>query len=80
MNLNKLTPLLRTERLQETIDWYADILGFTCTDHVPDVGFAGMQLHNADIMLALPNAHTEFNEPQFTGSFYINTNNADAWW
>ena len=80
MNLNKLTPLMRTKNLQGTIDWYVNQLGFTCTDHVPKYGFARVQLHNADIMLATPNDHYPFDQPNFTGSFYINTNNVDAWW
>jgi len=80
LNLNKLTPLLQTKNLQKTIDWYVEILGFTCTDNVPEYGFARVQLHNADLMLATPNAHMEFKEPHFTGSFYINTNNVDTWW
>jgi len=80
MNLNSLTPLLRTHRLQETVDWYVNTLGFTCTDFVPEYGFARVKLNGADIMLAAPNEHMPFSEPQFTGSFYINTNDADAWW
>lgn len=80
MNLNKLTPLLRTKQLKETVDWYVNTLGFTCTDFVHEYGFARVQLHGADIMLAEPNAHYPFDEPNFTGSFYINTNDANAWW
>ncbi|MBX9782670.1 MAG: hypothetical protein K2X48_05165 [Chitinophagaceae bacterium] len=84
MNLNKLTPLLRTTQLKETVDWYVNELGFTCTDFVPAWGFVpiaiGMQLHNADIMLATPIKHIIFDTPSFTGSLYINTNNTDACW
>lgn len=40
MNLNKLTPLLYTTQLKETIDWYVNVLGFTCTDFVAKYGFA----------------------------------------
>jgi uncharacterized glyoxalase superfamily protein PhnB len=80
MKLNKLTPLLYTTRLQETVDWYVNELGFACSDFVPDYGFALVQLHGVDIMLSLPNEHIPFKEPHFTGSFYINTNHVDAWW
>ena len=80
MNLNKVTPLMYTSQLKETVDWYVNVLGFTCSDFVPDWGFARVQLHGADFMFALPNAHIPFEQPHFTGSFYINTNNADAWW
>ncbi|MEJ8841579.1 VOC family protein [Lacibacter sp. H375] len=80
MNLNKLSPLLYTSQLKDTVDWYVHVLGFTCTDFVPVHGFARVQLHAVDIMLALPNAHIPFEQPQFTGSFYINTNSVDYWW
>lgn len=80
MNLNKITPLMYTEQLKETVDWYVNVLGFRCTDFVNDYGFARVQLHGVDIMLAIPNAHIPFKQPHFTGSFYINTDNADAWW
>ena len=43
-------------------------------------GFARVQLHGADFMFALPNAHIPFHHPNFTGSFYINTNNAHVCW
>jgi uncharacterized glyoxalase superfamily protein PhnB len=80
MKLNRLTPLLRTEKLQETVDWYVTVLGFTNTDFVPEYGYARVQFDNADIMLATPNEHMPFKESNFTGSLYINTDNADAWW
>ncbi len=80
MKLNTLTPLLRTKKLQETVDWYVNVLGFVNTDFVPDHGFARVKLEGADIMFAIPNEHMPFEEPNLTGSLYINTNDADAWW
>ena len=29
MNLNKVTPLMYTNQLKETVDWYVNVLGFT---------------------------------------------------
>ena len=69
MNLNSLVPLLRTHRLHETVDWYVNVLGFTCTDFVASHGFARVQLNGADIMLASANDHQPFDKPGFTGSF-----------
>ena len=83
MNLNKATPLMYTRQLKETVDWYVEVLGFSCTDFVPAWSFARVQLNGADVMIVLPNEHIPFDKPHFTGSFYINTNNAnnaDAWW
>src|SRR5690242_14467587 len=78
--LNKLTPILRTHKLRETVDWYVNVLGFINTDFVPDHGYARVQLDGIDIMLATPNEHMPFDEPNFTGSFYISTDNVDACW
>lgn len=80
MKLNSLTPLLRTRRLQETIDWYVGVLGFTCTANVPEWGFGRVQLDEADIMLATPNEHESFDQPALTGSLYLNTTDAAGWW
>ena len=80
MKLEKLTPLLRTAQLKETVQWYEAVLGFTCTDYMPEYGYARVQLDSAAIMLAGPNTHIQFNQPQFTGSFYINTNDVNRWW
>lgn len=80
MKINSLTPLLRTHKLKETADWYVTVLGFACTDFVPEWGYARVQLEGADIMLATPNEHEPFDKATFTGSFYINTDNAEGWW
>ena len=69
-----------TTQLKEKVDWYVNVLGITCSDFVSEYGFARVQLHGADFMFALPNAHIPFEQPHFTGSFYINTNNVVAWW
>ena len=38
MNLNKVTPLMYTNQVKETVDWYVHVLGFTCSDFVADWG------------------------------------------
>jgi uncharacterized glyoxalase superfamily protein PhnB len=80
MKLNALTPMLYTTDLRASVDFYTQILGFDCSDHVPDWGFARVRLQGADIMLVLPNRHMPFEKPMLTGSLYINTDDADGWW
>lgn len=89
MKLNKLSPILWTKNLQESIDFYVNILGFTCWRQVDR--FASLFKDNVAIMLVIPiddpddckdPADTEefFPKPHFTGSIYIEMENIDEFW
>ncbi len=80
MKLTYLRPILWTEQLHETIDFYTNILGFTCGEFNDDWGWASLHRDDVNIMLAKPNEHTAFEKPLFTGTFYFSTNNADEMW
>ena len=80
MKLNKLTPIIYTTDLQETVDFYVNTLGFTCLANEPNWGWARVQLDNADLMISKPNDHIPFDKPTFTGSFYFDTDNVDNIW
>ena len=72
--------MLWTNELKETITFYVNILGFTCGEFNEDWGWASLYKDDAELMLARPNEHTPFDKPAFTGSFYINVDNADELW
>ncbi|MGC4021651.1 MAG: VOC family protein [Cyclobacteriaceae bacterium] len=80
MKLTALRPILWTEKLKESIDFYTNILGFTCGEQNDDWGWASLFRDDVEIMLAKPNAHMPFEAPTFTGSFYINTDSVDELW
>lgn len=80
MALKRLTPLLWTEKLEETIDFYSTTLGFACRNRNEAWGWAALQNGDVDIMLAKPNEHTIFDKPTFTGSFYFYTDQVEALW
>jgi uncharacterized glyoxalase superfamily protein PhnB len=80
MKLKRLTPMLCTQNLPESIDFYTGILGFTCTGRNDELGWAALQKDAVEIMLALPNAHSTFKNPAFTGSLYMRTDDVDALW
>lgn len=80
MKLSAIRPILYTAQLRETIDFYTGILGFTCDEYDEDWGWASLHRDSAELMLSKPNAHTKFEHPAFTGSFYINTDNVDLLW
>ena len=80
MKLTFLRPMIRTREMKETIDFYTNLLGFTCEEYNQEWGWASLHKDDVVIMVALPNEHTPFDKPTYTGSFYINTDNIDYWW
>lgn len=80
MRLNALRPIIWTDKLDETIDFYTTVLGFNLGEINADWGWASLFKDEVGIMLAKPNAHTDFEKPIFTGSFYFNTDNVDELW
>lgn len=80
MRLKALTPLLRTWDLRRSVDFYVGTLGFACTAHDSEVGWATLERDGLEIMLASPNAHDEARVPAFTGSLYFLVDDVDTLW
>lgn len=80
MKITELRPMLWTEDIAGTIDFYTKTLGFTCDEYNADWGWASLSINNVGIMLARPNAHTPYEKIGFTGSFYFNTEDVDTLW
>ncbi len=80
MKLTQLIPMLWVPDVKEAIQFYVDILGFVCSNYVPQVGWGIVRRDGVAIMIALPNAHTPFAGSQFTGAFYFNTDDVDGLW
>ena len=72
--------MMWTKELKESIDFYTNILGFICGESNEEWGWAALHRDDIEIMFAIPNEHTPFEKPMFTGSFYINTNDVNYWW
>ncbi len=79
MKFNKLTPMLWTKNLEETIAFYTNILGFTCSEFNEDWQWASLYKDETEIMLAYPNAHFK-DEIGFSGSFYFQVNEVEKLW
>lgn len=80
MKFETLRPMLWTDNIKESIAFYTGILGFTVKGKNDDWGWASLCKDNVWLMLAKPNAHAGFEKPEFTGSLYITTDNADDAW
>ena len=78
MKLNHLAPMLTVMSMDETIEFYRDLLGFACVNRIN--GWATLLNYDVEIMIALPNAHVPFEKPQFTGSLYMKLDDVDALW
>ena len=80
MKIIGLRPMLWTDRLQESVDFYVGTLGFVCDEMNFDWGWASLSKDNVSLMLSRPNEHMPYEKIGFTGSFYFNTDDVDALW
>ena len=80
MRLQALTPMLRTNDLKGSVEFYTNILGFTCDGSSDEWGWSSVKRDDVCIMFALPTAQEPFEGPVFTGSLYIKASDVDALW
>ncbi|MEO1052756.1 MAG: VOC family protein [Bacteroidota bacterium] len=80
MRPKKLTPMLWTENIDETLRFYSKYLGFHCTDRNDDWGWALLNNGEIELMVTLPNTHKAYDQLQFTGSFYFYIEDVEQLW
>ncbi|MDN5200741.1 VOC family protein [Fulvivirgaceae bacterium BMA10] len=80
MKLTALTPMFLTNELEETIDFYVNIIGFKCEAFEKEWGWAMLSMDNVNIMIAKPLKNEVFEAPKFTGSIYLFPDNVDEAW
>ena len=80
MTLLRLSPILSTEDLESSLQFYVELLGFRC-ETVDDVrGWASVWRDQINVMFALPYAHLPWSGPRFTGSLYLYCDNIEQQW
>lgn len=80
MKITELGPMMWTEDLKGTIEFYTNSLGFTAGEVSEDWGWATLWIDDVAIMLTRPNEHIPYDKIGFTGSFYFTTDDVDALW
>ncbi|MBP7416626.1 MAG: VOC family protein [Pyrinomonadaceae bacterium] len=80
MKITDLRPMMTTEDLPGTIDFYTNILGFSCGEFNEDWGWATLWIDDTAIMIARPNEHVAYDKIGFTGTFYFTTDDVDSMW
>ena len=89
MKLHKLSPILWTKNIQETVSFYETVLGFKGRSNFPD--FVSLTKENVEIMFIVPRDEPDdckdpdtkkefFPKPVLTGSFFIVTEEVDKFW
>jgi uncharacterized glyoxalase superfamily protein PhnB len=80
MKLESLTPVLYTNAIEATIQFYVKYFSFVCNNYNETIGWASLSNGDVELMLSKPNAHIPFSRSNFTGSFYFRTKDIDTLW
>lgn len=75
-----LSPMLDTEDLPATVDFYTRVLDFNCVSIDRELGWASLWRDQVNIMISLPNAHLSWGGCSFTGSLYLYSDDVDSEW
>ncbi len=78
MQIQSLTPMLRTWDIRTTVDFYTTVLGFVCDSQTSD--WASLRRDRVSLMVSAPNYHEKDTAPAFTGSLYFRIDNVDEFW
>ncbi len=80
MRFRELTPMIYVPDLRKAVDFYTGMLGFTCFEYSDEWQWAAIGRDSVGLMLAMPNEHTPYTGPSFSGSFYIKVDDVDTLW
>lgn len=75
-----LRPVLWVDDVRATIDWYVNTLGFSEAAYKEDLQWGEVEKDGTAIMFSKPTAHLSYTGPQFSGSFYMATDDVEAMW
>jgi uncharacterized glyoxalase superfamily protein PhnB len=75
-----VTPMLETDDLRATIDFYTRILGFVCDRYEEGWGWVHLTKDAASIMFSVPNEHRKMAAGVMSGSLYFNPDDVEGLW
>ncbi len=81
MKLTNLTPMLWTNDIKGSIEFYKSMLGFETDEYNEEWGWCHLHKDGVNLMFCKPNEHTPYGgKLSFTGSLYIYTEETDELW
>lgn len=75
-----LSPMLETNDILATMEFYTKTLGFTCDTFSEEWGWAHFSKDEVTIMFSKPNEKRNIPEPIMSGSLYIEVDDVDSVW
>ncbi|MEO0900141.1 MAG: VOC family protein [Bacteroidota bacterium] len=79
MSFSHLIPMLEVSDLKESIAFYEEKLGFSCTNKMGD-NWAMLSSGKVDLMLSARFSVEKYPQTVLTGSIYLYTNEVDQLW
>lgn len=80
MPLKSLTPIIYTKDLEATISFYCETLGFELREKNLERVRASIARGGAELIAVGPSILGHLEDPHFTGSFFIETDNLNGLW
>ena len=83
MKVKQLIPMLESDDLEATINFYTQTLGFRAFDIMKEEGkpyWCNLQRDDAEIMFTSRNSHSQVPKATFTGVLYFYLDNVDELW
>lgn len=83
MKLKYLSPMLESNDIEGTIEFYTTVLGFTQRGGFKNediITWCDLVRDDVSIMFSLPNTHMNYGAILLSGSLYINVEDVDAFW
>lgn len=78
MKICSVVPTIWTNKVQETVEFYREKLGFQCAASMEE--WSCLEHDGIEFMVAAPTEHEPFTRPQFTGTFYFKVTGVDEMW
>jgi uncharacterized glyoxalase superfamily protein PhnB len=81
MRFERLTPMIWTNELKGTVDFYSQVLGFEIDEYREDWNWAHLHRDQAAIMIVRRQVDDYYDgQPKYTGSFYHYVDEIDELW
>lgn len=81
MKFQPILPIIWTNELDKTVDFYCNVLGFSFNDKVDNSQqWFHLFRDECEIVVASPEGIETLGQPGFSGTFYITVDNIDELW
>lgn len=81
MKFQPILPIIWTNELDKTVDFYCNVLGFSYDDKVDNSQqWFHLFRDECEIVVASPEGIETLGQPGFSGTFYITVDNIDELW